>query len=78
MAKLAGIPSDVVKRANEILKELENEYSIEKKLPLFEIQKNPKEENENQIKLELKKTNPDDITPLQAIDLIYKLKKMDK
>ena len=78
VAKLAGIPSDVVKRANEILKELENEYSIEKKLPLFEIQKNPKEENENQIKLELKKTNPDDITPLQAIDLIYKLKKMDK
>ena len=34
--------------------------------------------NENQIKQELKKTNPDDITPLQAIDLIYKLKKMDK
>ena len=78
MAKLAGIPSDVVKRANEILKELENEYSIEKKLPLFEIQKNLKEENEDQIKLELKKINPDDITPLQAIDLIYKLKKMDK
>jgi len=78
VAKLAGIPSDVVNRANEILKELENEYSIEKKLPLFENQKHLKEENEDPIKLEIKKTNPDDITPLQALELIYKLKKLHK
>jgi len=74
VAKLAGIPPDVVNRANEILNELESEYSIEKKLPLFEIQKQLKEDNEDPIKLEIKKTNPDDITPLQAIELIYKLK----
>ncbi len=83
VGQLAGLPSNLVKRAEEILKRLE---STDKKptqdlgadLPLFSaIQAQPKElMKENLIENAMNKINPDTLTPLQALEALYKLKSL--
>ncbi|MCM8764742.1 MAG: DNA mismatch repair protein MutS, partial [Candidatus Omnitrophica bacterium] len=78
VAKLAGIPASVINRSKEILKELE---SIEKfsdakekhQLSLFTGQIDPLLES---LKMEIENLNPDEITPVQALQKIYHWKKM--
>jgi len=76
VARLAGLPSFVLDRAEEVLKMLEThpEKSIknpkirEATLPLFETQK------ESRIEKELKEINPDLLSPREALEKIYALK----
>lgn len=79
VSKLAGIPNSVVQRANEILTELE---SKDKKQVIIE---KPKEESmqmtfevSSSAKIEnrLKDINLDDISPKQALAILYELKEL--
>ena len=84
VAKLAGIPASVVARAREILDRLEsNELggssrtaNLLDELPLFssiaEIEQEPAPP-ESEIEKRLKAVNPDDLTPREALALIYEL-----
>jgi DNA mismatch repair protein MutS len=89
VAKLAGLPKAVIKRANEVLNVLENKNQKTgginqlEDLPLFSMELPEDEEIEdktepNPIGDKLQETltqiNPDDLTPKNALDLIYKLK----
>lgn len=90
-AKIAGAPNKVIRRASEILKKLENEASIQfdnielKKsseiLPLYNIYNNGNNEEiikESEIEKEIKDLNINDITPIDAINLINKWKNIFK
>lgn len=85
VAKLAGLPSDVIARATQVLNQLED--SGEKKkitaivndLPLFqEVLRAKKSEDNSQLKDEVDKISPDELSPRDALELIYKLKKLAK
>ncbi len=76
VAKLAGLPDELIKRSDEILKIYENkekkrDVKIQESLPLDELipQKSKVEE-------ELDKINPLEITPIEALNILYKLKEM--
>ncbi|MDC0857606.1 DNA mismatch repair protein MutS [Rickettsiales bacterium] len=86
VVKLAGVPSEIIKSANKILNNLERsnneKYNIEN-LPLFENDTSSEiTMNDNQIihddtskiKEKLLEINPDNLTPKQALELIYDLK----
>ena len=74
VAKLAGLPNEVVKRANVILKELEQGGAYQAK---------PREETE-QVSLDaigeaevlaaIRRAQPDTVSPIEAMQLLYELK----
>ena len=76
VAKLAGVPFDVIKRAKDILKNLESDYKIDDKLPLFNERK--EKEVVNKISKKLNEIVPDSISPIQALEILYELKKLNK
>ena len=76
VAKLAGVPFDVIKRAKAILKSLESDYKIDDKLPFFNEKK--EEEGVNEIIEKLNEIAPDSISPIQALEILYELKKINK
>jgi DNA mismatch repair protein MutS len=78
VARLAGLPSRAVKRAEQVLKKLEAAPDAVETLPLFAA---AAEENEDTLDLAshaalelLENLDPDSLTPREALDLIYKLK----
>ena len=78
VATLAGLPKEVIDRANIILKEYEskeknkNTNSVQISLPLnFE-------ENKSEVEEELKKIDVLNITPIEAINILNKLKEKIK
>ncbi|WP_439651480.1 DNA mismatch repair protein MutS [Maritalea mediterranea] len=84
VAKLAGLPDHVVTRAQEVLDILEKREagSMEEgmsQLPLFAARPQPKVEKRQDLLAErMKSINPDEMTPRQAIDLMYELKKLSR
>ena len=76
VAKLAGIDEKVTKRAEEILKSLEKTKDLNVKVKkdvvfeksLFDVKR------DNFID-DLKKLDPDSLTPREALDLVYEIKK---
>ncbi len=81
VAKLAGLPQAVVDRAKHILSELESqerENPVQKlidELPLFShVAKAPEQPRTDILRDALKAINPDDLTPKQALEALYKLK----
>lgn len=82
VGQLAGLPGNVVARAEEILKKLESSpqnYAggLANDLPLFAVNvqaqlNTPKEDS--RVDQEIDKINPDSLTPLQALEILYKLK----
>jgi len=79
VARMAGLPDNLINQAEEILKSLEgkkkinidlSEKEIQKTLPLKSLDK-----QEKQVLEEIKQLNPEDLTPLQALNLLFKLKK---
>ena len=76
VAKLAGVPFDVIKRAKDILKNLESDYKIDDKLPLFHERK--EKEVVNKISKKLNEIVPDSISPIQALEILYELKRLNK
>ena len=75
VAKLAGVPFDVIKRAKDILKKLERDYKIDDKLPLFNERK--EKDIVNKISKKLNEIVPDSISPIQALEILYELKKLN-
>ena len=74
VAKLANLPDSLIKRANQILsvyenKEKKRDIIIQESLPLDDLIK-----EESVVEKELKKINPLEMTPLEAINFLYELK----
>ena len=75
VARLANLPDNLIKRASDILsiyesKEKKRDIKIQESLPLdFDT---PKESN---IEKKLKEIDPMNITPMEALNIIYELKK---
>lgn len=84
VAKLAGLPDIVVNRAKDVLHQLEEgqmagkAHQIIDDLPLFSANLHTlnKENTISAVEKELKATNPDNLTPREALELLYKLKKL--
>ncbi len=92
VGRLAGLPPAVIARAKQVLAEMEKQGSYEinfmNDLPLFAlVQKKAAAEQKEAVpetaKLspvleELKKIAPDELTPRQALDALYKLKQLSE
>jgi DNA mismatch repair protein MutS len=81
VAKLAGLPPNVVERARHILAELEQtdrRAPVERlvaDLPLFAIPEPAPVVRPDSLRSTLDALNPDEMTPRQALEALYALKK---
>ena len=74
VAKLANLPDSVITRASEILKVYESkehkrDIKIQEALPIDELMP-----QKSKIEEELEKIDPLEITPIEALNILYKLK----
>ena len=87
VARLAGLPEEVVARAREVLANLEKGELDEKGMPrLASVKGGEKGQGVDQLDLfaqrddriyrELQKVDPNRLTPLEAVQLLYHWKKM--
>jgi DNA mismatch repair protein MutS len=87
VARLAGLPEEVVARAREVLANLENEELDEKGMPRLAHAKGGERgqqtdqldlfaRRDDRIYRELQKVDPNHLTPLEAVQLLYHWKKM--
>lgn len=84
VAKLAGLPNLVLKRAEQVLRSLEENphnqriTSIENDLPLFSVfqVQQQKADEPSPLMKELNGLNPDNYTPIQALEKLYELKRL--
>ena len=77
VAKLANLPDKLIKRASEILsvyetKEKKRDIIVQESFPLDFF-----EEKKSKVEEKLKEIDPVNITPMEALNIIYELKKMD-
>lgn len=75
VAKLAKLPNSVTKRASEILAVYENkerirDHNIQQSLPIEDLI----EERKSVVEEELKQLNPLELTPMDALNILYQLK----
>ena len=78
VAKLALLPDEVIKRADEILKvyeesEEKRDIKVQEALPIDELI-----QEKSKIEEEIEKINPLETTPIQALNILYNLKQMIK
>ena len=86
VANLAGLPRAVIARAEEVLRSLEigNQTSafikIADDLPLFQssTMTSSKETNQSILSMALREIHPDELTPKQALEVLYDLKSLTK
>ena len=78
VAKLAGLPSSVVNRARQILKELEEDggKTYVKAAPEPDDQMNMLDLRAQQVQAALEAITVETLTPIEAMNELYKLKKM--
>ncbi|MFZ5616405.1 MAG: DNA mismatch repair protein MutS [Pseudomonadota bacterium] len=80
VARLAGLPREVIARANELLKRLESERrrsGVVEDLPLFASAPDEEApEKEDLLRAALAAIEPDALSPKQALDAIYRLKSL--
>ncbi len=78
VAQLAGIPKSVVAAAKRKLTQLENNQvqQSENQPDMFAAEAVPEETPEHPVVSELESIQPDDLTPKQALELLYKLKEL--
>lgn len=76
VASLAHLPKSLIERANEILSVYENKNSRKQPFTQTTLFLQPEEEipKESKIEEELSKINPLEVTPLEALNILYKLK----
>ena len=75
VAKLANLPDKLIKRASDILsiyenKEKKRDIKVQEALPLDELMK-----EESNIEKKLKEIDPMNMTPIDALNFLYELKK---
>ena len=86
VAQLAGVPRDVIARARGYLNLLESGRAPaagngrQTELPLFAAEPRsaapPLDETANRLRLEVQELDPDTLTPRQALDALYRLRKL--
>ncbi|MDJ1009462.1 MAG: DNA mismatch repair protein MutS [Paracoccaceae bacterium] len=78
VARLAGLPSAVIARARDLLSSLETgpkaATGFAEDLPLFSAAPTPPPAKPSAADTLLAQINPDDLSPREALDLIYRLK----
>ena len=77
VAKLAGLPSAATRRAEAVLKRLESDGPGEalRELPLFAAAA-PEPERESEVENALKEIDPDAVSPKEALEILYRLKRL--
>ena len=85
VAKLAGLPEIVVNRARDVLTQLEESdrqnpaQQLIDDLPLFSVQADASDKNqsskESEVEKLLQNINPDDMSPREALEALYDLKR---
>ena len=86
VARLAGLPDSVITRAREVLSALEqgeggkNPKAVIDDLPLFSLARTPapQPQKPNPATEKLARINPDELTPKEALDLLYDLKALNQ
>ncbi len=82
VAKLAGVPAPVVARAREVLERLETEeraHANLDELPLFAVHRPaPEAASPSAVEKAFKDVDPDELTPREALEAIYRLKGLTK
>ena len=81
VAKLAGVPSEVVKRAREILAEIEADKPVAKTVkredPVgFDLFSGITESKENEVADRLRSVDLNTLTPIEAMNMLFEMKKM--
>ena len=71
VAKLAGLPDDLIERADELLFSLESRSNVEK----TEKKEVRREEKKDELREELKRLDPMTLSPLDALNYLIDLKK---
>ena len=77
VAKLAKMPDEIINNANEILSKYENkkkDVTTNKKIQLSMDLFNEEENKDDKIIKKLKNVDPNNLTPIDALNFIYKLK----
>ncbi|WP_246849445.1 DNA mismatch repair protein MutS [Rubellimicrobium arenae] len=80
VARLAGLPPKVVARAKAVLRGLEararegGPRALEDELPLFARGTTPEEPRTSAVEERLKEVRPDDLSPREALALVYELR----
>ncbi len=82
VAKLAGVPNAVVKRAKEILKELDGEKQLQRQQT--EVAREPEENaqmsfvsaSNHAVTEKLKRVDLNTLTPIEALNILYELKSL--
>ena len=81
VAKLAGMPDELIDRANEVLSLYENDNKHHKNNNEMVTQLTmdlEESEKPNLLKERLEEINPLEVTPMEAINLLYELKEISK
>jgi DNA mismatch repair protein MutS len=78
VAKLAGLPQEVVERAKQVLWQLERTSDRRQRLhpPDEQLQLTLFEPATNALAQELQSVDPDQLTPMQALEKLYELKRL--
>ena len=81
VAKLAGVPSDVVKRAREILADIESHKPVSREerrdvVPEFDLFSGITESKESEVADKLRGVDINTLTPIEAMNMLFELKKM--
>lgn len=77
VARLASMPEDLLKRADEILKEYENGSKTKKEAPKIQLSLDFEEEStkkETELQKKLDSIDPLNMTPIDALNYLYDLK----
>ncbi len=81
VARLAGLPDELIKRAREILRELEEEEvarelsrSSGKKMVQLSLFRDPLDDLKDELIKKLQSIDPNEMTPLQALQMIFNWK----
>ncbi len=80
VAKLAGVPNEVVKRAREILKDIEADKPLERTVKreepsTFDLFTGITESIESEVADRIRSVDINTLTPIEAINMIFELKK---
>jgi DNA mismatch repair protein MutS len=85
VAKLAGIPDNVIARANEVLDLLNSDVKsnssarLTNDLPLFSAAPTrPQQHKASELDARLKDINPDELSAKEALDILYALKDLSQ
>jgi DNA mismatch repair protein MutS len=82
VAKLAGLPAPVIRRAEEVLTTLERARQgnglvrLADDLPLFSASRKTEAPAPAPVETALAELHPDELTPKAALELLYRLKAM--